>query len=330
MKRREFITLLGGMAVASPFAARAQEPSRRRRVAALMFTAENDPVSKTRVDAFQEVLGNLGWTIGRNLQIDYRWDISDPERARLAAAELLQLSPDVILAYSVSATRAAQEATRTIPIVFTSVSEPISLGLVASLGRPGGNTTGFTNLEPSIGGKWLELLKEIAPQITHVAVMFNPASGAIAQQFVHAAQAAAPKFSLGVVEAPVHDPAEIEAVMARLGSEPGIALTILPDTFLGFHNKLIVELAARNRIPTIYPFGYSPARGGLVSYGPDTTFQFRQAAAYVDRILRGERPADLPVVQPTKFEFIINLKTARTLGLTVPNTLLVAADTLID
>jgi putative ABC transport system substrate-binding protein len=330
MRRRDFLGVMAGATGAWPLTARAQEPSRMRRVAALMFTSENDPVSKTRVDAFQEVLGNLGWIIGRNLQIDYRWDISDPERARLATTELLQLSPDVILAYSVSATRAAQEATRTIPIVFTSVSEPIALGLVASLGRPGGNTTGFTNLEPSIGGKWLELLKEIAPHVTHVAVMFNPASGAIAPQFIYAAQAAAPKFSLDVVEARVHDPAEIETVMAKLGAEPGIALIILPDTFLGFHNELIVELAARNRIPTIYPFGYSPARGGLVSYGPDTTHQFRQAAAYVDRILRGEKPADLPVVQPTKFEFVINLKTARTLGLTVPNTLLVAADTVIE
>ena len=179
MRRREFIGLVGGT-VAYPFVARAQEPTRTRRVAALMFTAQNDPVSKTRVAAFQEVLGNLGWTMGRNLQIDYRWDISNPDRARLATAELLQLSPDVILAYSFSATRAAQEATRTIPIVFTAVSEPVSLGLVASLGHPGGNTTGFTNLEPSIGGKWLELLKEIAPQITHVAAMFNPASGSIA------------------------------------------------------------------------------------------------------------------------------------------------------
>jgi putative ABC transport system substrate-binding protein len=330
MKRRQLIALLGGMAMAWPFAARAQQPSRTRRVAALMFTAENDPLSKARVDAFQEALGNLGWTIGRNLQIDYRWDISNPERARLAATELLQLSPDVILAYSFSATRAAQEATRAIPIVFTSVSEPVALGVVASLGHPGGNTTGFTNLEPSIGGKWLELLKEIAPHVTHVAAMFNPASTAIAPQFVAAAVAAAPKFSLEVVEARVHDPAEIETVLAKLGSEPGIALIILPDTFLGFHNKLIIELAARNRIPTIYPFGYSPARGGLVSYGPDTIHQFRQAAAYVDRILRGEKPADLPVVQPTKFEFVINLKTAKALGLTVPNTLLVAADEVIE
>ena len=221
LKRRDFVAMLGGAAFAWPLAARAQQGDRVRRVGALMFTIESDPMSKTRVVAFQQNLENLGWKVGRNLQIDYRWGISDIERAKAATAELLKLAPDVILAYSVSAVRAAQQATRTVPIVFTSVSEPIALGLVASLGRPGGNTTGFANLEPSVGGKWLELLKEIAPHSRRVAVMFNPSSTAIAPQFVSSVEAAAPKFALQMIEAPVREPNEIEVVMSRFGRELG-------------------------------------------------------------------------------------------------------------
>jgi putative ABC transport system substrate-binding protein len=215
-------------------------------------------------------------------------------------------------------------------LVQTGVSEPVAQGFVASLARPGGNTTGFTNLEPSVGGKWVELLKDIAPRVTRVAVMFNPASTSIAAQFVRSVEAAGVKLGLETAEARVHEFAEIDAVLTRLGREPGIGLILPPDTFTGFHHKLIVELAARYRLPAIYPFGYFAVAGGLVAYGPDVTDQFRRAATYVDRIFQGEPPGDLPVQQPTKFELVINLKTAKALGLTVPPTLLARADEVIE
>ena len=330
MKRREFITLLGGAAAAWPLAARAQQPDRVRRIGVLMVLAESDSQSQRRITAFQEGLEKLGWTVGRNLAIDYRWGVSDPEAARATTSELLSLAPDLILANAISALRGAQQATHTVPIVFTGVSEPVAQGFVASLARPGGNTTGFTNLEPSVGGKWVELLKDIAPRVTRVAVMFNPASTSIAAQFVDSVEEAAVKFGLETVEARVHAFAEIEAVLTRLGSAPGVGLILPPDTFTGFHHKAIVELAARYRLPAIYPFGYFAAAGGLVSYGPDVTDQFRRAATYVDRIFRGEMPGDLPVQQPTKFEFVINLRAAKALGLTVPDKLVVAADEVIE
>jgi putative tryptophan/tyrosine transport system substrate-binding protein len=330
MKRREFITMLaGGAAAAWPLAVRAQQPGRVRRIGVLMALNENDPQSQGRVTAFQQGLENLGWKVGRNLAIDYRWGVSGDERAPAAAAELLRLAPDLILANGVSAVRAAQQATRTVPIVFTGASEPVALGLVASLARPGGNTTGFTNLEPSVGGKWVELLKEIAPSVTRVALIFNPASPSPAQ-FMLPAQAAGARLGLQAGEVRVHDAAEIETVLAGLGGEPGVGLVFLPDTFTGFHRQLIVELAARYRLPAIYPFGFFAAAGGLLSYGPDVTDQFRRSVTYVDRILRGETPGDLPVQQPTKFELIINLKTAKTLGIDLPPMLLARADEVIE
>jgi putative ABC transport system substrate-binding protein len=329
LKRRELITLLGG-AAAWPLAARAQQAERMRRIGVLMVLAESDPQSRRRIIAFQQGLEKLGWTVGRNLAVDYRWGVSDPEQARATTSELLSLAPDLILANAVSALRGAQQATRTVPIVFTGVSEPVAQGFVASLARPGGNTTGFTNLEPSVGGKWVELLKDIAPRVTHVAVMFNPASTSIAAQFVRSVEAAGAKFGLETVQASVHELAEIEVVLMRLGREPGVGLIFPPDTFTGLHHKLIVELAARYRLPAIYPFGYFAAAGGLVSYGPDVTDQFRRAATYVDRIFQGEMPGDLPVQQPTKFEFAINLKTAKALGLQIPDKLLALADEVIE
>ena len=329
MRRREFITLLGGAAT-WPLAARAQQGERMRRIGVLMLYPENDRQSQGRVTAFQQGLETLGWTVGRNLAIDYRWGISDPERARAVCTELLSLAPDLIIANAVSAVRGAQQVTRTVPIVFTGVSEPIAQGFVASLARPGGNTTGFTNLEPSVAGKWVELLREIAPRITRVAVMFNPASTSTAAQFIGSAKAAGANLGLETVEVQVHELAEINAVMTRLGHEAGVGLIFPPDTFTGFHHKLIVELAALYRLPAIYPFGYIAAAGGLVSYGPDVTDQFRRSAVYVDRILRGEAAGDLPVQQPTKFEFVINLKTAKALGLDVPPTLLARADEVIE
>lgn len=330
IKRRDFVTLLGGTAMTWPLRARAQRNDRLRRIGALMLTAENDPVSQERRAAFEQGLAKLGWTIDRSLQIDYRWSVATPEGAATATAELLRLTPDLILANSVSAARAAQAATKTIPIVFNAISEPVSLGLVESLPRPGANITGFTNLEPSVGGKWLELLKEFAPATRHVAIMFNPASTAIAAQFIRGVQTAAPRFALAADEARVNAAPEIETVVARVAGEPAAALIVLPDTFLGRHYKLIVDAAARHRVPAIYPFRYYTDAGGLICYGPDITDQFRRASDYVDRIFRGERPSDLPVQQPTKFDFVINLKAARALGLTVPNTLLVAADQVIE
>ena len=329
--RRQFISALGGAALTWPFAARAQQPPERvRRIGALILYSENDPQSRRCGTAFEQGMDKLGWTVSRNLQIDYRFGISDLASGQLAATELLSLAPDLMLAHGVSAVRAAQQATHTTPIIFTGASEPVSLGFVASLANPGGNTTGFTNLEPSVGGKWLELLKEIAPNVTHVAVLFNPATNPAFPLFYRSIETAAPKFAVETIMTPVGEAADIEAVMTRLGREPGSGLIVPPDTFLSNHNKLIVELAAHNRLPAIYPFKlYAPA-GGLVAYGPDVPDEFRRAAAYVDRIFRGERPGDLPVQQPIKFELVINIKTAKTLGLTVPQTLLATADEVID
>jgi putative ABC transport system substrate-binding protein len=329
MRRRTFISLVGG-AAAWPLAARAQQGGRARRIGVLMALAENDPESRHRVTAFQQELEKLGWTVGRNLEIDYRWGVSTPERAQATTAELLGLAPDLILANATSALRGAQQGTRTIPIVFTGVSEPVAQGFVTSLARPGGNTTGFTYFEPSLGSKWVELLKDVAPHVTRVAVMFNPASASVMAQFERSIEAAAAKFGLETVEARVHEVAEIEPVLTRLGAESGFGLIVPADTFAAFHHKLIVELAARYRLPGIYPLEYFATAGGLVSYGPDSTDQFRRAATYVDRIFRGEMVADLPVQQPIKFRFVINLKTAKALGLTVPDKLLVAADEVIE
>jgi putative tryptophan/tyrosine transport system substrate-binding protein len=328
--RREFVAGLGGATLAWPLAARAQQPNQMRRIGALILYSENDPQSRRCVTAFQQGMEKLGWTIGRNLQIDYRFGISDLASAQLATKELLSLAPNLMLAHGVSAVRAAQQATHTVPIIFTGASEPVALGFVASLANPGGNTTGFSNLEPSVGGKWLELLKEIAPNVTHVAVLYNPAVNPGFPLFYRSIEAAAPKFAVETIMTPVGEAADIEAVMTRLGGEQGSGLIVPPDTFLNNHNELIVELATRNRLPATYPFEHYAAAGGLIAYGPDIPDEFRRAAAYVDRIFRGERPGDLPVQQPIKFELVINIKTAKAFGLTVPNSLLVTADEVIE
>jgi ABC-type uncharacterized transport system substrate-binding protein len=330
MKRREFISLVGGV-FAWPLAALAQQPERVRRIGVLMALPETDAGSQARVVAFLQGLEKLGWRVGRNLQIDYRWGMFDVERARAATADLLRLAPDVILANGVVALAAAQQATRTTPIVFMVVSEPYLQGFVQSLAHPGGNITGFTNLEPTIGAKWLELLKEIAPRVKRVALMFNPNATPIAGPALsRSAEAAAQKFATETAVAPVRDPAEIETIMTTLAREPDGGLILPSDPFTSAHRKLIIELTARHRLPAVYGHRDFTAEGGLVSYGINVVDQFLKAAAYVDRILRGEKASDLPIQQPTKFELIINLKTARALGLTVPQTLLVAADELIE
>ena len=328
MRRRDFITLVGG-AAAWPLAARAQQPNRMRRIAMAIVTSENDPQSRSWVAAFVQGLENLGWTVGRNVQIDYRFAIFDDDRAQAAIVELLKLSPDLILAHSVVATRAAQRATRNIPIVFTHVSEPIAQGFVSNLAHPGGNTTGFTNLEPSVGTKWLELLKDTAPQMRRIAVMFS-AAGSIYQPFYRSIEAAAPKFEVETIAAPLHGAEDIEAAMTGLGREANGGLILLPDTLTTRYNKLIVELAARHRLPAMYAFRLFVDAGGLMSYGPDLADQFRQAATYVDRIFRGAQPGDLPIQEPTKFQFVINLKTAKALGLDVPWHLQQLADEVIE
>jgi putative tryptophan/tyrosine transport system substrate-binding protein len=329
MKRREFITLLGGAAAAWPLAARAQQPERIRRVGVLMLYAENDREGQVRAAVFRKALENLGWTLGRNLQIDYHWGVGDSDWIRSAVAELLSLAPDVILANGGSAVRPAQQATRAIPIIFIGGADPVADGFVQSLAHPGGNLTGFAVLETSIGAKLLELLKETAPRVVRVAVLINPESPSSLRLFDSAATAAQ-KFGVEVVAAPVRESAEIEAAMTQIGREPDYGMIVPPDPSTNTHRKLIVELAAHYRLPTVYALRAATAQGGLMSYGVDIPDLFRQAAGYVDRVLRGEKPADLPVQQPIKFELVINLKTAKALGLTVPLTLQASADEVIE
>jgi putative tryptophan/tyrosine transport system substrate-binding protein len=328
--RREFITKLGGAAMAWPLAARAQQTERMRRVGVLMPESEGDPESQARVAMFHGRLQELGWTVGRNLRIDYRWAIGDLERTRVDAAELLRLAPDVILAVASPALATVQKATRTIPVVFVAVSEPVAQGFIQSLAHPGGNITGFTNLEPTFGGKWLELLKEIAPRVTRVAIMFNPNTAPYAALFSRSVKAAAQKFGVEPADAAVQQLADVESVMSMLAREPGGGLLVPPDPFMAAQGKLIGELAARFQLPAVYPFRFMLAEGGLASYGVNIPDLFRHAASYVDRIFRGEKPSDLPVVQPTKFELVINLKTARALGLEIPPSLLARADEVIE
>ena len=330
MKRREFTTLLIGAAAAWPLAARAQQGGRMRRVGVLIQFSESDPEGQARIAAFREELQKLGWSIGGNLQIDYRWAASNEERARSAAAELLELTPDVISANSTLPLRAVQQATRTVPIVFTTIIEPIGQGFVASLAHPGGNTTGFSYLEVSIGGKWMNLLKEIAPRITRVACMFNPQRGPYSVGISLFAQEAAQRLGVQYVAAPVLELTQMEPAMTTLAHEPNGGLIISPDAFTITHRQQIITLAARYRLPTIYSERIFAVDGGLISYGADYVEHFRQAASYVDRILRGAKPADLPVQQPSKFYLVINLKTAKTLGLEVPMTMLARADEVIE
>jgi putative ABC transport system substrate-binding protein len=310
------------------FAARAQQPERMRRVGVLMLYAEDDPEGQVRALAFRQGLDKLGWTVGRNLQIDFHWGTGDSDWIRSAAAQMLQATPDVILANGASV-RPMQQATSTVPIIFIGGADPVADGFVQSLAHPGGNSTGFTALEPSVGAKLLELLSEIAPRVTRVAIMVNPDSPS-SRRLSDVAAAAAQKFAVEVAVAQVRGAAEIDAAMAGWGREPGYGLIVPPDPATNAHRKLIIELAARFRLPAIHALRAATTEGGLMSYGISVPDLFRQAATYVDRILKGEKPGDLPVQQPTKFELAINLNTAKALGLTVPNTLLVSADEVIE
>ena len=329
MRRREFIILLGGAAVAWPLAARAQQADRMRRVGVLVSRIADDPEEQARLAAFVQGLQELGWTEGRNVRIDYRWAAGDADRSRTYAAELVALAPDVIVAAGSQSVAALEQTTRTVPIVFASVVDPVGAGYVTRLARPGGNATGFTAFEYSMSGKLLELLKEIAPRVIRVAVLRDPTTANGIGQFA-AIQGASSSFGMELSPIDVRDASEIERAVAAFAREPNGGLIVTAISGAVVHRELIIMLAARHRLPAVYPFRYFVTGGGLMSYGPDTTVQFRRGAGYVDRILKGEKAADLPVQAPTKYELTINLKTAKTLGLTVPQTLLVAADEVIE
>jgi putative tryptophan/tyrosine transport system substrate-binding protein len=330
MRRRQFIALLGGAAVPAvwPAAAHAQR-DRLRRVAVVMQFAENDPQGQLRAAAFRDGLQKAAWVAGRNVSVDYLWDVLDAERTRDITEQLRQRPPDVIAINSSRGLRAVEAAAPGVPIVFIAVSEPVAQGFVASLAHPGGNMTGFSNLEPTLGAKWLDLLKQIAPQTRRIAFIYNPGNPG-ARVALQSAQSAAAQFSVAVLDTPARDLPEIEAGITQVAREPGGALVIPPDPFSVGHRKRIVELAARDRLPLVSALRVFTEEGGLLAYGVYIPELFRQAAGYVDRILRGEKPADLPVQAPTRFELVINTKTARALGLTVPPMLLSVADEVIE
>jgi putative ABC transport system substrate-binding protein len=331
MRRREFITALGGTAAAWPLAARAQQADRMRRIGVLMGWPESDPEARSERAAFVQELQNLGWTDGRNLRIDTRWaNRADPESMHQYAKGLVALQPDLILSQSTPATAALLQETRTIPVIFGIVADPIGSGFVASFPRPGGNATGFAVTEPTQAGKWAELLKEIAPKVTRIAALFNPAMAPFLEFWLKPFKAAAPSFGVEVIDAPVHDAPELESVIAAQAREANSGLFVILDAFTITYRSEITSLAARYRLPSVYGYRFFTELGGLLSYGEDLTDNFRRAATYADRILKGEKPSDLPVQAPVKFQLVINLKTAKALGLTVPQTLLVAADELIE
>jgi putative tryptophan/tyrosine transport system substrate-binding protein len=329
MLRRDFILGIGGAAAAFS-SARSQPRDRERKIGVLIPYAEDDPQSRSRVNAFQQGLEKLGWTIGRNIRIDYRWNVSNAETAQAAMTDLLALGPDVLLASAPAALSAAERATHTIPIVFTAVSEPVEMGFAQSLAHPGGNITGFTNLEATVGRKWLELLKEIAPQVTHAVFMYNPDNSGSAAQFVDMAAAISGKLGVTTSSALIHTQPEIEPTIMALGRERSTGLIVPLEVFTVSYYKTITELATRYGVSAIYPLRQFVTAGGLMSYGPDVPDQFRRAASYVDRILKGEKPADLPVQNPTKYELVINLKVAKALGLDVSPNLLAIADEVIE
>jgi putative tryptophan/tyrosine transport system substrate-binding protein len=330
MRRREFITLLCGAAAAWPLTAQAQQPDRMRRIGVLMGFPESDSQAQSFMAAFQNGLQKLGWTDGRNVRIDTRWAAFDAESKQRFAKELIALQPDLILSHTTPTTAALLQQTRTIPIIFATVTDPIGSGFVASLSRPGGNVTGFTLVEPTMAAKWVELLKEIAPRVNWIAMLFNPATATYADYFLKPFKAAAASFAVAAIAAPAHDTSELESVIAAQAREPNGGLIVMPDSFTDAHRVEITSLVARYGLPAIYAYRFFTERGGLLSYGADLRDNFRRAADYVDRVLKGEKPADLPVQAPTKFELTINLKTAKVLGLTVPPSLLGLADEVIE
>jgi putative ABC transport system substrate-binding protein len=325
INRREFIPLLGG-AAAWPLTARAQQGNRVRRIGVLMAGDENDPVRKTMVSAFERALADLG---SSNVRIDLRWPGGDINLIRAHAHELVGLRPDIILATSTPATVALQRETRVIPIVFANAGDPVASGIVPRLDRPGGNVTGFANLEPSLAGKWLELLSEMAPGLKRGAMMFNPETAAVST-YMPSFEMAARSLKIEPITVQIHSGAEIETAIVALGREPGGGLVVIPDAFVAVHRAPIISAAARNNVPAVYARSDFVRDGGLLSYGPDPVDTYRRAATYVDRILRGEKPGDLPVQFPTKFEMVLNRKTANALGLAIPPSILLRANEVIE
>jgi ABC-type uncharacterized transport system substrate-binding protein len=329
VKRREFITLLGGAAAAWPGAAWAQQPERVRRIGVLPGQPAGDPVIEARHAAFLQGMQELGWTVGRNVQIEYRWDSGEADQTRRNAAELVALAPDVILTTGGISMGPLLQATRTVPIVFVQVTDPVGAGYVESLARPGGNATGFIPFEFGMSAKWLELLKEIAPGIKRVAVL-RDAALALGMGQLGAIQSVAPSFGVELRPVGVADANEIERGITAFARDPNGALILTVGPGAIRHREMIIGLAARHKLPAVYPYRFFAADGGLIAYGPDTIEPYRRAAGYVDRILKGEKPADLPVQAPTRYELAINLKTAKALGLTAPPTLLARADEVIE
>jgi putative ABC transport system substrate-binding protein len=324
--RRKFVAALAGAAAAWPLAASAQRPERMRRIGVLVPADENDPWAKTMISAFTQALAGLGWSEGGNMRMDLRWGGDDNNRIRAFARELVGLQPEIILASTTPATVALQRETRTIPIVFASVTDPVAQRIVARLDRPSGNVTGFANLEATLGGKWLELLSEIAPGLKRI--MFNP-DGALVSAYMPSVETAARSLKVALITAPVHSDVEIETAIIALGREPGGGL-VVAGGFTFTHYARIISAAARNNVPAVYALSEAARDGGLLSYGVDRVDIFRRAATYVDRILRGEKPGDLPVQFPTKFEMVLNLKTAKALGLAVPPSIMLRADEVIE
>jgi putative ABC transport system substrate-binding protein len=328
MIRRTFITLLGGAAAAWPLAALAQQGNRVRRIGVLMPYDESDPIAKARLSAFTQALADLGWTDGR-IRIGLRWFGDDVNRIPALVQGLVGLQPDVIVASGIPATVAVQREARTIPVVYVGASDPVATGIVARLNQPGGNITGFAYYEATLGGKWVELLFEIAPGLKRAAIMFNPNAPA-GSFYLPSFETAARSLKVEPIIAPVHSDTEIDTAITALGREPGGGLVVMPDGFEGAHRAPIILAAARNKVPVVYPAAYYARDGGLLSYGIDPVDLWRRAATYVDRILRGEKPGDLPVQLPTKFEMVVNRKTAKALGLAVPPSIMLRADEVIE
>jgi putative tryptophan/tyrosine transport system substrate-binding protein len=331
VRRRDLIALLGGAVTLRPFPARAQKGEQARRIGVLMGLAESDEEARSDISALKAGLKELGWSEDRNIAIDLRWGAGDSSRMRALAAELVGLHPDLLIGHTTGPTTALRQATDTIPIIFIQISDPIGSGFISSLAGPGGNLTGFSNYELSMGGKWLQLLTEIAPGLTRVGVLFNPRTAPyVPRYYLISLEAAAPRHRVELVTLPVESPAEIEEGIDKLAQQAGAGLAIMPDSFGLVHRDLIVGLTLKHKLPTISPYRDYIAVGGLLSYGVDIPDLFRRAADYVDRVFKGERPGDLPVQQPTKFELVINQKTATALGLTVPPALFAQADEVIE
>jgi len=329
MRRRDFIALLGSVTAGWPLAARAQQGGRGRRIVALMSMAADDPEAQPRVAAFESGLRELGWLDGHNLRVEYRW-VSEGDLLRRNAAELAQMPPDLIVATSTPVMAALREQALGVPIMFVQVTDPVGNGFVASLARPGGNITGFTNFEFSIGTKWLEALKQIAPRVTRVALIYNPETASYADLFQRPVEAAAPAFAVMPITVAARSVAELESAVDAFARTPTGGLLVLPDVTNLIHRDQIIALAARHRLPAVYPYRYYAASGGLLSYGSEQADVFRRAASYVDRILKGTSPGELPVQAPTKYELVINLKTAKALDLEVPPMLIARADEVIE